>query len=204
MAEEWLSITDAAKRLTDAGDVVDRSTLSRYLRQHAEALPTRREGKSNLVEFGTLQRHRGENIRLVQARRVEAAPDLATAMPADPGRGQPTQISAAVRDREAQAALRELDLARELKQITPVREVADAGQAAIVMMRNAFERAVEAEAQALAMKYGWDERQARLALKSFANAGLDAFHRTILERLGGADPLAGDGDTRQVDRVTLQ
>jgi hypothetical protein len=204
MAEEWLSITDAAKRLSAAGDVIDRSTLSRYLRQHAEALPTRREGKSNLVEFGTLQRHRGENIRLVQARRVEPAPDLATAMPPDPGQGQPTQVSAAARDKEAQAALRELDLARELKQVTPVREVAEAGQAAIVLMRNAFERAVEAEAQALAMKYGWDERQARLALKSFSNAGLDVFHRTILERLGGADPLPGDGDNRQTDRVTLQ
>ena len=55
MSEEWVSITDAAKRLSAAGDVVDRSTLSRYVSQHAEALPTRREGKST---WSNLRRRR--------------------------------------------------------------------------------------------------------------------------------------------------
>lgn len=185
--EEWLSITEAASRLTAAGDVVDRSTLSRYVSQHSEALVTRREGRSNLVEFGALQQHRAENIRLVQMRKVEPAPiEQPSTLDFRPGHQPPTQISSIARDKAASAALRELDLAERLGQVTPVREVEDAGQAAIVIMRGAFDRSVDSEASALALKYGWDERQARLALKSFAAVGLDVFHRAILDRLDSA------------------
>jgi hypothetical protein len=42
---EWISITEAAQRLTAAGDPVDRSTLSRYLKQHSEALQLKPSGK---------------------------------------------------------------------------------------------------------------------------------------------------------------
>lgn len=199
--EEWISITDAAKRLSAAGDAVDRSTLSRYISQHAEALPTKREGKSNLIEFKTLAQHRGENIRLQQTRRpIEVAPTPAP----DAGPRLPTQISAAARDKEAAAALRELELARELRQITIVREVADAAQTAIVQMRGAFERAVEGEAASLALKNGWDERKARIALKAFAQAGLEVFHRKMLERLDAMQRSADSGEPYQEETATLQ
>lgn len=201
MSEVWISITDAAKRLTAAGDVVDRSTLSRYVSQHAEALPTKREGKSNLIEFGTLAQHRAENIRLQQSRRtVEVAPAAAP----DAGPRLPTQISAAARDKEAAAALRELELARELRQITSVREVADAAQTAIVRMRGAFERAVEGEAGSLALKHGWDERKVRLALKNFAQAGLEVFHREMLGRLDALQRADDAGEPYQEETSVLQ
>jgi len=200
MSEEWISITDAAKRLTAAGDVVDRSTLSRYVGQHAEALPTRREGKSNLIEFGTLAQHRAENIRLQQTRRSPEPPTVAP----DAGPRPPTQISAAARDKEASAALRELELARELRQITIVREVADAAQTAIVRMRGAFERAVEGEAATLALKHGWDERKVRLALKTFAQAGLEVFHREMLERIDAMQRADDAGESYQEELSVLQ
>lgn len=201
MSEEWMSITDAARRLSGAGDVVDRSTLSRYVSQHAEALPTKRDGKSNLIEFGTLAQHRAENIRLQQSRRpVEAAPAAAP----DAGPRLPTQISAAARDKEASAALRELELARELRQITSVREVADAAQTAIVRMRGAFERAVEGEAGSLALKHGWDERKVRLALKAFAQSGLEVFHREMLGRLDALQRADDAGEPYQEETSVLQ
>lgn len=200
MAEEWISITDAAKRLTASGDVVDRSTLSRYVSQHAEVLATKREGRSNLIEFGTLVQHRGENIRLQQTRRSTEPPPAAP----DTGPRPPTQISAAAREKDASAALRELELARELRQITSVREVADAAQTAIVRMRSAFERAVEAEAASLALKNGWDERKARLALKTFAQAGLEVFHREMLERLDALQRADDAGEPYQEEMAVLQ
>lgn len=200
MSEEWISITDAARRLTAAGDVVDRSTLSRYVSQHAEALPTRREGRSNLVEYETLARHRAENIRLQQPKSSVATP---TAAPVA-GPRPPTQISAAARDKEAAAALRELELARELRQITSVREVADAAQTAIIRMRGAFERAVEGEAATLALRHGWDERKVRLALKGFAQAGLEVFHREMLDRLDALQRAEDGGEVYQEDLSVLQ
>lgn len=36
--EDWVSITEAAKRLTASGDAVERSTLSRYITQHSECV----------------------------------------------------------------------------------------------------------------------------------------------------------------------
>lgn len=203
MMQEWISITDAAKRLSASGDAVDRSTLSRYISQHAEALPTRREGKSNLVDFGLLSQHRAENVRLQQlvlTRRVEPGPGGR----AENAQSSLTQANAAARDKEAVAQLRELDLAERLGKLTSVTEVADAGQSALVMMRNAFDRAVEGEAQALSLKYGWDERVTRIALKNFASIGIDVFHRELLNRLDARRRARDAGDEFEEPMAALQ
>jgi len=184
MAEEWISITEAAARLTAAGDPIDRSTLSRYLKQHAEALPLRPSGKSNLVDFTALVAHRAENIR------IRSLP--AEIRPAIPGRTMPmpsrtrfagSQSDGAARKAQADAEMREMDLAERRGQLTVVAEVDQAGRDAIALMQSAFERAIETEAASLALKYGWDERAARVALKTFSRRGLDVFHRKILEHL---------------------
>lgn len=180
MSEEWISITEAAQRLTDAGDPVDRSTLSRYLKQHAEALPLRRAGKSNLVDFLALVAHRGENIRL---RQPPAAPASATPAAPTPRRFVGTQTDGAARKMMADAELREIALAKERRQLAPVSEVDRAGRDAIALMQSAFEQAVETDAAAFALKYGWDERQVRLALKQFARRGLDRFNTELRDRL---------------------
>ena len=184
MDEDWISITEAATRLTTAGDRVDRSTLSRYLKQHAEALPLKPDGKSNLVDFVALSAHRAENIRIRTVQNAAPETVLSRSEPTAPGKRFPgTQSDGAARKAQADAELREMDLAVRRKELTPLAEVDQAGRDAVAMMQSAFERAIEAEAQTLSLKYGWDERITRLALKNFATAGLAVFNRQILEKL---------------------
>lgn len=187
MEEDWISITEAAARLTARGDAVDRSTLSRYLKQHSEALALRPSGKSNLVEFGALLEHRQANIRLrpIAAAPTSAPPSAARGgMPAQRFAG--SQSDGAARKAQADAELREMDLAERRKELTLVAEVDQAGRDAVVLMQSAFERAVESEAATLSLKYGWDERTVRLALKNFIKSGLSVFNREILIRLDAA------------------
>lgn len=208
MDEEWISITEAAARLTARGDAVDRSTLSRYLKQHSEALALRPSGKSNLVEFGALLEHRQANVRL---RPIAAQP---SATPAAAGRaGAPaprfagSQSDGAARKAQADAELREMDLAERRKELTLVAEVDQAGRDAVVLMQSAFERAVEAEAATLSLKYGWDERTVRLALKNFIRSGLGVFNREILIRLDAArreEEAAEAGLAETAEGVSLQ
>ncbi len=183
MDEEWISITDAASRLTAAGDRVDRSTLSRYLKQHAEALPLKPDGKSNLVDYVALVAHRAENIRIRVSAPTPAVGQPRTASGHANGRFTGSQSDGAARKAQADAELREMDLAERRKELTPVAEVDQAGRDAVAMMQSAFERAIESEAQTLSLKYGWDERIVRLALKNFTKTGVAVFNRQVLEKL---------------------
>lgn len=177
---DWVSITEAASRLTANGDRVDRSTLSRYVKQHAEALETKLEGRSTLVSFSALAAHRSENIRIRADER-----SFASDAPKMRGRSsfQGSQSDGAARKAQADAELRELDLAERRGEVTPTDEVDDAARTSVVLMQAAFERSVETEAASLALKYGWDERTVRIALKSFARIGLDVFHDETMKRL---------------------
>ena len=198
---EWVSITEAAARLKAAGDHVDRATLSRYLKQRAEALPIRENGRSNLVDFDALVAHRGENIRL-RPTPVQAAGSRTPT----PTRFAGSQSDGVARKAQADAEMREMDLARRRRQLTPAAEVDQAGRDAVALMLSAFERTVETEAQALSLKYGWDERTARIALKSFAKVGLDVFHREILDQLDRMrrSDEAGDPITSDMAGASLQ
>lgn len=184
-AGEWISITDAAARLTEAGDPVDRSTLSRYLTQYSEALPTRREGRSNLVEFGALEAHRSDNIRLKRPVPPANRPPSPRGHIRQPGRFAGTQSDGLARKVQADAEMREMDLAERRGELTPTAEVDQAGRDAVALMQAAFDRAVETEAATLSVRYGWEERVTRIALKGFAKRGLEIFNREIRERLDG-------------------
>lgn len=203
MNENWISITEAASRLTEAGDRVDRSTLSRYLKQHGEALPLKPVGKSNLVEFNALVAHRGENIKIRQASPAPSAPKN----PAGTSSFPRSQADGAARKAQADAELREMDLAERRKELTPVAEVDQAGRDAVAMMFNAFERAIETEAQTLSLKYGWEERVVRIALKNFTRSGLSAFNRLVLEKLDAMrrrEEAGDDADTFGTEALALQ
>lgn len=179
---EWISISEAAQRLTDMGDLVERSTLSRYIKQHGEAIEIREEGKARLVEFNTLVAHRGENIR------IRATPPTARATAAQ-GTYRPaprfggSQSDGAARKAQADAELREMDLAERRKILTKVSEVDQAGRDSVALMQSAFERALETEAANASVKYGFDERTTRLVLKAFMHSGLEVFNQTILGRI---------------------
>lgn len=182
---EWISITDAAARLSAAGDSVDRSTLSRYLKQHSEALPLRPDGKSNLVEFGALAAHRAENVRL-----RKPAPALLSSSAAPIGQPRHfagTQSEGAARKMQAEAEMREMDLAERRGELTLVAEVDKGARDAVALMQSAFDRAIDSEAAAASVKYGWDERIARLVLKGFARKGTEVFHREVLQKLDAID-----------------
>ncbi|WNV10109.1 hypothetical protein [Tardiphaga sp. 709] len=206
---EWLSITVAAERLTAAGDAVDRSTLSRYVKQHSEALLQRREGKSNLVEFSALAAHRTENVRL----RKPVPSFSPAASPASPSAQQAmrfpgSQSDGTARKAQADAAIRELDLAERLGKLTLVSEVDKSGRNAIALMQSAFERAIEGEASAASVKYGWDERIARIVLKAFARKGVEVFHTEMLKYLDalnrGEMAAEQDDDRSPIEAASLQ
>lgn len=178
--EEWISITEAARRLSALGDQVERSTLSRYLKQHSEALPLRVEGKASLVEFSALREHRKENIRIASMP-IELRPQ--TGNHSQPSRFPNSRADGAARKAVADAEIREMELEERRKNLTPSMEVDAAGRDAVALMQSAFERAVEPSAATANVKYGWDERTARIVLKSFMRTGLEVFNRLILERL---------------------
>jgi len=208
MAEDWISITEAAQRLSNAGDVVSRSTLSRYVTKHQ--LGTRRDGKSTLVDYVALKQHRDENIR-IEISPVETASAVersASKLNTEPA--LPSRSNGSARKALADAEIREMDLAERRKQLTPTAEVDRAARDAVALMRSSFERAVETEAPKLSVKYGWDERTARLALKQFARTGLDVFHREALKlqdqiiRQSTAEHIEGEAQTTPSHAETLQ
>lgn len=198
-----VSITDAAARLSALGDVVDRSTLSRYLKQHAEALPLTRSGKSSLVEWDDLLAHRSENIRVagpVGDTAPSAPPSAGQRVRSDASAGRTrfsgSQADGAARKIHAEAEMRELDLAERRGELVPKSEVDRAGREAVALMSASFERAVETAAAQASIKYGWDERTVRLVLKGYARDGLGVFHRELLDRIEalGAKSGAETGD----------
>ena len=114
--EEWLSITAAAERLTAEGDAVERSTLSRYLSQHAEAIAVRQDGRARLVEINALRQHRAENIRLPHVtlatvgRHAEAETQIVASRAgrAPAARSDGTQSAGLARKVNAEAELKEM------------------------------------------------------------------------------------------------
>jgi hypothetical protein len=171
-----VSITEAVKYLAERGDAADRSTLSRYVKQHAEALPTERKGKETLVDPEALLRHRQENIRL-----KVPGPRKAPSSRNEPDTRGATQAHSAARKVTAEAELKEIQLAREKGQLTPTSEVEAAALEAVAQMRSAFDLAVNTAADRLAAKFGGEARLYRPELKAMIRAGLDEFTRKMTE-----------------------
>lgn len=73
----WVTVADAAKALTAAGDTIDASNVSRYLARHAD-IPSKKEGKFRRVDLKSLAEHRKVNIFVADkqsARGIEAGGD---------------------------------------------------------------------------------------------------------------------------------
>ena len=198
MADEWVSITEAAKQLEAIGDKCTRSALSYYLKQHAEAIPVRKFGREQLVNINVLAAHRGANVRTRLAA-VEGAGDGET----QGKRGRPvqqvarfsgTQAEGAARKAQADAELKEMDLALRRRTLTPTSEVDRAARDAIALMMSSFDRAVDTTAASVSARNGWDERTARTELKAFVRTGVDIFHREVLSRLDDMKREEGFGD----------
>lgn len=175
---ERVTLRDAVERLAAIGDAVSKSTLSRYLKQHAEAIPVEREGRDLFLDFETLRRHRSENIRLSSPYQ-SAPPPRASASASAPNRG--TQAEGAARKVAAEAEIKELQLNKEKGLLTPTAEVEEAAREAVTQMRAAFELAVNSTAEKVAARFGGEARLVRPLLKEMIRAGLEEFSRAMSE-----------------------
>ncbi len=171
MSDE-ISLTDAAARLNQLGDPVDRSTLSRYVAKHSDALPTRRDGKSTLVSFSALQLHRRQNVRIDQHQPPAPAPMA---------RMVPNRNDATAAKLDVETKLRELDLAQRTGLLVLTAEIDEAARDAVTRLKTSFERAISETAEQIAAKLGGEARLVRPLLKEMVRNGLDDFARAMAE-----------------------
>lgn len=171
-----VTLKAAVAMLNERGDGVSKSALSRYLKQHAEAIAVEREGRDLFLDFEILARHRAENIRLAQP----AAPvrPAGRVMP-QPQRG--TQAEGAARKVAAEAEIKELQLAKEKGLLTPAAEAQEAAREAVTQMRAAFDLAVNHAAEQVAARFGGEARLVRPLLKQMIRGGLEDFSRAMAE-----------------------
>jgi hypothetical protein len=154
--------------LTAAGDKVDRTSLSRYVSSHADALNPQRRGRETIVDFDALSLHRQQNIRLGG----DAKPFAAARSKVDESKAK------LIVDRQ----LKELDLAERQGVLTLVPEVEEAAIAAIGMMRGAFALAVNDIAETMALALASEARLIRPHLRALEIKALDAFVKALADR----------------------
>ena len=157
----------------EAGDPVTRSTLSRYVKNHADALNPTVESGQTFVDFEALTAHRRENIRLdfsdrssVELQRSEES----------------TRSDEVARNVRAQRLSRELDLAERVKLLVPRRDVEEAAIAAVTSMRNALALAQTEIAEQIGASVGCEPRLIRPHLRAFERIGLETFVKDLANR----------------------
>ena len=168
-----VNLTRAAELLTESGDRVTRSTLSRYVKSHADALMPTIAGGQTFVDFEALAAHRRENIRL----------DLSEAKPPKPAASlDSSRADEAAMNIRAQRLLRNLDIAERVKLVVPRVEVEDAARDAVSAMRNALALASSDTASAIATAIGCEDRLVRPHLRAFERRALENFIRNLTDR----------------------
>ena len=166
-----VSVTRAVELLADLGDQVERSTLSRYIQKHADALTPQKQGRETVVDFETLAHHRRENVRLT-------LPDAPGARKLEKASNRSDEAAGNLR---AQRRLRELELA-EREQILTIRsEVEEGAHTAVSSLRNAFALALNDTAETIAALTRTEARLIRPHLRAFEKKGLDAFVRIMAD-----------------------
>ncbi|MCY1649086.1 hypothetical protein OVA11_19100 [Caulobacter sp. SL161] len=194
-----VSVARAAELLTAAGDVIERSALSRYCDAHS--LKLGKVGREVMVDFEAVRDHRknnytrsvmsGEALHSVPA--TEAAPP--TPNPTSAARDEPVKL-------DEHRQLKAVQLRRELREeaaeegkLTDVAEV-DAGAAeAIVEMRAAFVEVRADFAERLAAELGLPSekvRTLRAALKRYDRVGQDRFATRIGKALAAGNESTGE------------
>ena len=171
MGETRVNLRRARELLAERGDVVDQSTLSRYVTKYADDLNPIRDGRETTIDFETLVLHRHENIN-----RAASAPSSAPAS-VSISKGRANEAALNIR---AQRQMRELEIAERIGALTPTREVRAAAAEAMSALRNAFALALNDSAAVIANVCGVEPRVVRPHLKAFEKKGLDAFARALV------------------------
>lgn len=161
---DLVSISELHRRLTEAGQKANRSSLSRYVTRYADALQPVRQGRDTLVSYSAFVQHRGENINVADERPYAVSKQGAAAK---------------ARKEEADAGLREIELAKAKNLLTPTAEVAAAGREAVGALSAAFDLALQDTAERLAAATGADARIIRPHLRKLKEAALEAFRHKL-------------------------
>jgi hypothetical protein len=169
VSEARVNLKRARELLSERGDVVDQSTLSRYVSKYADDLDPQKDGRETTVDFETLIEHRAENLR------AAATPSSSPAS-APVSKGRANEAALNIR---AQRQMRELDIAERTGALTPTRDVQAAAAEAMSALRNAFALALNDSAAVIADVCGVEPRIVRPHLKAFEKLGLDAFARAL-------------------------
>jgi len=177
---ELVSITEAAKRLSEPGNKLTRSSLSRYVTRYADALSPVKQGRTTKIDFDVLEQHRRENVNVEEA----AAP-----APASPAAD--IEMSARRRKASAEAELKELDLEQRLGTVCPVSEVRGAAREAVSILTSKEGQVVAELAEVMAAKLGVDAPVLRPHLKEMARRLRIEFAVALLERV---DVVTGTND----------
>jgi hypothetical protein len=167
-----VSLKRARELLAERGDLVEQSTLSRYVAKYADALDPQRDGRETTVDFETLAKHRRENVN-----RAEPGSPATTSPSIQRGRADEAALNI-----RAQRQMRELEIAERIGALTPTREVRSAAVEALSALRNAFALSLNDSASALANAFNLEPRLVRPYLKAFEKNGLDAFARALIEK----------------------
>jgi hypothetical protein len=178
VSEGRVNLKRARELLAELGDVVDQSTLSRYVHKYGDVLDPQKDGRDTIIDFEILAQHRRENIGRVAP---SSSPVPAPAV----SKGRADEAAKNIR---AHRQLRELEIAERIGALTPTREVRAAAAEAVSALRNAFALSLNDSAAAMASALNTEARLIRPHLKAFERNGLDAFSRALLEKLEpGAD-----------------
>lgn len=181
---DLLSISELHRRLLAGGEKINRSTLSRYVTRYADALNPVVQGRDTLVSFEAFTRHRTENINVAD-KRPARRDDYASSKAAS---------SSKARKEEADAGLKEIELAKAQNLLTPSAEVATAGREAISALNAAFDLAVQDTADRLAGATGADARVIRPHLRKLKEVAIESFRQKLL----GSLP-TGEGGTADLN-----
>lgn len=179
---ELISVTACAARLSASGDVITSQGLGKYCKAHGLIRARGKgRGKPALVDLDEVARHRRENYTrevmtgAASGARAATTPSLVIDNPPPAPSATPAQLGDAQRLKKVQADKAELELQKELGQLTPIHEV-DAGLAELfAAMRSAQKAALG----------GWAER-------ATADLGLPADRLRQVRALGRALTRAAD------------
>lgn len=190
----WVTVAKAAAALTDSGDPIDASNVSRYLARFP-SIPQERRGKYRFVDLASLKQHRSTNVLVSEK---QASRDLAPATVANAVRrvaddvdleddddlrpGVPlTEVQKAnLRLKQLKVREAELDIAEREGALIPDHEVLTLVTGVMQTMVEALEREEINIATSLGRDVAAAYRKSRKAAQAAASAQLLKLARKIL------------------------
>lgn len=190
----WVTVAKAAAALTDSGDTIDASNVSRYLSRFEE-IPSEKRGKFRFVDLAALRRHRGTNI-LVGEKQAARAIEPTQANPVRPAPADDEDVDevdasrpvsevqrANLRLKQLQIRERELDLAEREGGLIPDHEVL----ALVTGTMETFVEALKREEADIALAHG---RETAAIFRKACKAAQGAAARKLAELASRSMPEA--------------